>query len=88
VTGFSMQADVERLMARLLTDRAWRERFLADPAGVAQENGLSPQEAEAFTRIPVPDLLTAARSYEAKRGSKRRHGWKHSVLNWLGARRG
>ena len=41
-----MQADVERLMARLMTDRALRERFVTDPLGVARDSGLSPAEAE------------------------------------------
>jgi len=82
-----MQADVERLMARLLTERAWRERFIADPAAVAKENGLSPQEAEAIVRVPIQDLLTAARSYELKRSAKRRKGWQSSLLNWLRVRR-
>ena len=67
-----MQADVERLLARLLTDHGLRARFLADPAAIAREERLSPQEAAAVARIPVADLLTAARSYAFKRDAKRR----------------
>jgi hypothetical protein len=81
-TQASMQADVERLMARLLTDRALRERFAADPASVARESGLSPAEAEAIGRLPVADLLTAARSYDFKRAAKRRDGRTHPLLAW------
>jgi hypothetical protein len=76
-----MQADLERLMARLLTDRATRERFVANPAGLATEAGLSPEEAEAISRIEVQALLTAARSYDHKRRSKQR-GWKYPLPNW------
>jgi hypothetical protein len=67
-----MQADVEKLMAQLFTDRASRERFVADPASAAKEAGLSAEETEAVLRIDVRDLLTAARSYDHKRRSKRR----------------
>ena len=81
-----MQADIERLMARLLTDRALRERFVADPAAVARDGGLSPQEADAITRMPVADLLTAARSYDLKRDAKRRRGRIHPLLAWLRGR--
>jgi hypothetical protein len=76
-----MQVDIERLMARLLTDRATRERFVADPAALAKKAGFSPGEAEAISRIEVQALLTAARSYDHKRRSKRR-GWKYSLPNW------
>jgi hypothetical protein len=67
-----MQADVERLMARLFTDRASRERFVAAPTTVAKEAGLSAEETEAVLRIDVQDLATAARSYDHKRRSNRR----------------
>ena len=82
-----MQADIERLMARLLTDRALRERFVADSAALAHESGLSPEEAEAIAKVPVADLLTAARSYDFKRAAKRRDGWKNPLLAWWRARR-
>jgi uncharacterized membrane protein YhaH (DUF805 family) len=62
-----MQADVERLLARLFTDHRFRERFLADPAAVAREAGLSPVGAEEVARMPAQDLHTAARSYQHKR---------------------
>jgi hypothetical protein len=78
-----VQADVERLVARLLTDRALRERFLADPAAVARDSGLSPQEAEAMAAMPAADLLTAARSYDFKRAAKRPRGRTHPLLAWL-----
>jgi len=82
-----MQADVEKLMARLLTDRSARERFIADPKAVAKEAGLSEEETEAMLRIPGQDLLVAGRSYDQKRLSKRRRDWSPSLLYWLRARR-
>ena len=83
-TQAAMQADVERLMARLMTDPALRERFVADPAAVARDSGLSPPESEAIAKIPVADLHTAARSYAFKRDAKR--GPLHPVLAWWRAR--
>ncbi len=82
LTQAPMHADVERLMAQLLTDRALRERFITDPAAVAREGGLSPQEAEAAAKIPIADLLTAARSYDFKRAAKSRDGRPHRLLAW------
>jgi hypothetical protein len=68
-----MQADVERFLARLFADTEFRERFLADPAQTARENGLSAEECAAVTLIPARDLRTAARSYDRKRTLKARH---------------
>jgi hypothetical protein len=73
-----MQADIERFLARLLTDRGFREQFLASPADVAQKEGLSPAEAQAVAAMPVQDLRTAAHSYQHKRDSKvqsKRRNW-------------
>jgi hypothetical protein len=78
-----MQADVERLLARLLTDRALRERFLADPADVAREEGLSPEEAEAVALMPAQDLCTAARSYQHKREANARQRGARRLRDWL-----
>ena len=46
-----MQADVERLLARLFTDPDLRERFIADPKSVASQAGLSEQESETIARM-------------------------------------
>ena len=82
-----MQADVERLLARLLTDRGLRERFIADPAGVATEAGLSPEEADGVARLPVPDLHAAARGYEHKRNAKQKAVRGNLLTSWVWARR-
>jgi hypothetical protein len=79
-----MQADVERLMARLLTDPVLRKRFVSDPAVVTREAGLSAEEAEAISGLAVEDLLTAARSYDFKRSSYRNEAWRRRLLNWFG----
>jgi hypothetical protein len=81
-----MQADVERFLARLLTDPGLRERFLADRAGVANEAGLSPEEAQAMARMPSQDLRTAARSYEHKRDAKVPRRWRNWLINWFRAK--
>jgi hypothetical protein len=82
-----MQADVERLLARLLTDRHLRERFAADPAHVAIAEGLSADEAATIARMPVQDLRTAGRSYEHKRGAKGEVPRTRWFARWFGARR-
>jgi hypothetical protein len=82
-----MQADVERLLARLLTDRGFRERFLAQPADVARQEGLSPEEAKAVAELPSQDLRTAARSYEHKRGSIAGRGVRKWLADWFRAKR-
>jgi hypothetical protein len=81
-----MQADVERFLARLLTDPGFRDRFLADRAGVAEESGLSSEEAHAVAMMPGQDLRTAARSYQHKRNAKlprRRRNW---LIDWFRAK--
>jgi len=78
-----MQADVERLLARLLTDSGFRRRFVADPVSVAREEGLSPEEAQAMARLPTQDLKTAARSYEHKRAPKLKRGARHWLIGWF-----
>jgi hypothetical protein len=82
-----MQADVERFLARLLTDPGLRERFLADRIGVAKDAGLSPDEAEGVARMPSQNLRAAARSYQHKRdaNTQRRQGsW---LAGWFGPKR-
>ena len=78
-----MQADVERFLARLLTDRGFRERFLAAPSDVARHEGLTPEEAEAVARIPARGLRTAARSYQHKRDASPRGGRRKWWANWF-----
>jgi pantoate kinase len=79
-----MQADVERFLARLLTDPGLRERFLADRARVAREAGLSLEEAQAVARMPSQDLRTAARSYEHKRDANAPRRGRNWLIRWFG----
>ena len=80
-----MQADVERLLARLLTDAALLERFLADPAKVARQEGLSPQEADAVARMPASGLRAAARSYRHKRDASTQRGVRKRLADRIRA---
>ena len=82
-----MQADIERFLARLLTDRAFRERFVADRINVAQQEGLSRAEAQAMAAMPVQDLRTAARSYQHKRDAKVARGGRGRLMIWLRGQR-
>jgi len=75
---------LEGLLARLLTDRAFRERFVSDPAAVAAQAGLSPEECRAAAKMSVQDVQTAARSFEYKRDAQRRR----SARSWIGTRFG
>jgi hypothetical protein len=79
----AMQADVERFLARLLTDRDLRERFLADRASVAKDAGLSPEEVEGMARMPPQDLRTAARSYQHKRDASVQRGGRSWFAGWF-----
>jgi hypothetical protein len=67
-----MQDRLEHFMARLLTDRAFREEFLAAPQAVGAREGLSEDQCRAVMAMPPRDLHTAVRSYAHKRQSKPR----------------
>ena len=60
---------LERFMARLLTDRAFREKFLADPVATGAREGLSAEQCRAVAALPSNDLQVAARSYAHKRAT-------------------
>ena len=62
--------NLERFLARLYTDAALRERFLAEPVEVALEVGLDAEAARAFARIDREGLVLAADSFERKRQSR------------------
>jgi hypothetical protein len=64
-----MQDRLERFMARLYTDRDFREKFLADPAATGAREGLTADQCRAVAAMPLDHLHRAARSYEHKRDS-------------------
>jgi hypothetical protein len=79
------QAVLETYLARLYSDAALRESFLADPEGAAREAGLGPSDASALKSIDRAGLEMAAASYAHKREQHRRpkkklHEW---LLAWL-----
>jgi hypothetical protein len=77
-----MQDRLERFMARLLTDRAFRDAFFADPMAVGVREGLSDEQCRLAASMPRQDLRTAARSYEHKRQSAppKRASWIQRVF--------
>ena len=60
-------AESQRLLARLYTDAALRDRFAADPAGVADEFGLTSDEAKSLALLPIDQLDDFAGSLIRKR---------------------
>ena len=60
----------EVFLARLYTDEGLRVQFLASPAGVAKESGLSDEESRAVEAIDRDGLILAAESYARKRSRK------------------
>lgn len=60
----------EAFLARLYSDEDLRLRFLASPADVARESGLSDGERRAVEAIDRDGLILAAQSYTRKRGRK------------------
>jgi uncharacterized protein (UPF0276 family) len=66
------QARVDALLARLYTDAAARERWLADPDGEGRRAGLDGSGLIALRSLDRPGLELAAVSYAAKRAAQRR----------------
>ena len=61
----------ERFLAKLYTDDAFRARFLRDPGGTAAARKLTAEQTEALVKIDKIGLAFAARSFAAKRRSRR-----------------
>jgi hypothetical protein len=66
------QIPLETCLARLYTDAALRDSFLADPANAAHDAGLSEADATALACIDSIGLRMAAASYACKREQHRR----------------
>jgi hypothetical protein len=60
-------ADVQRVLARLYTDGALRERFFADPEATGATLGLSADEARLLAHLPARETRFYARSLQRKR---------------------
>ena len=65
-------AGLERLLARLFTDEAFRAQFLADPVGEGCRAGLDGACLAAVERIDRPGLELASVSFARKRAAGRR----------------
>jgi len=57
----------QKILARLYTDAALREQFLADPRSVQEEFGLTGAELHSLTRLPQAQLEYFAASLVRKR---------------------
>ena len=66
-----MSAAFEAFLARLYTDAAARERFLADPRGESARAGLGLREQEALAGVDRVGLELASASFAAKRSKTR-----------------
>ena len=73
-----MSPAFESFLARLYVDRPARQRFLADPHGVAAAAGLTAGEIAAAVRIDRVGLQLAAASFARKRRRQRR--FAHPVV--------
>jgi hypothetical protein len=62
----------EAFLARLYSDAELLNRFMRAPGEVTREAGLDLREQRAAAAIDRAGLLMAARSYELKRGARRR----------------
>jgi hypothetical protein len=82
-------AALETYLARLYTETALRERFLADPRLEAQRAGLNTTEVEALANIDTAGLCMAANSYARKRKQHRkpRPTLRDTLARWLAIRR-
>jgi len=82
-----MQADVERFLAQLFTNRKLREKFLMDRLRIAREYGLSEEECSALALMPEQDLQTAATSFERKHELKSQSSKLRCLGRWIRALR-
>jgi hypothetical protein len=62
----------QRLLAKLYTDSALRQRFSVERGAVAKEFGIAPDEARQLEHLPVEQLAAFARTLERKRISELR----------------
>jgi hypothetical protein len=60
-------AQTQRVLARLYTDSDFRERFIAQPAGVGAAFGLLREETARLARLSISDLDYFATSLKRKR---------------------
>jgi len=57
----------EEFLARLYTDRVFREQFLADRRGIASAVGLTEEQIASVIAIDAEGLILAAKGFEKKR---------------------
>ena len=80
---------IEIYLARLYTNAAAREKFLADPQNEARNAGLSNADAVALAAIDMAGLRMVATSYANKRAQHRRprQSLYNALAGWWAKRR-
>jgi hypothetical protein len=79
--------DVQRTLARLFTDKAAREAFLADPQGASAALGLDTADAARLSAVAPQELRRFSASLVSKRALDAQK-WTPLVAQALGARFG
>lgn len=74
---------LETFLARLYTDPALLDAFLADPANAARKAGLAAAEVAALQNVDRAGLRMAAASYASKRNRRRKSLWQR-LKGWFG----
>ena len=75
-----MSVELEAFLARIYSDKAARERFLANPEAEARRANLDEAAVTALCAIDRDGLALAARSYERKREQKAgRSLWRRMI---------
>ncbi|HEX7149999.1 MAG TPA: hypothetical protein VF618_00825 [Thermoanaerobaculia bacterium] len=64
---------VQQFLARLYTDGALLERFVAEPYATAREEGFDEEAAREFAAMDAESLKLAARSFAGKRAGRGDH---------------
>ncbi len=75
---------VERMLARLYSDEAYRRAFVDAPLDAARRAGLDDDEARALAAMDRCALALAAQSYAHKRAGRNRRGLLHRGAVLLG----
>ena len=77
-------AQLEAFLARLYTDEAWRNKFLADPEAAARAAGFTEADVQALVAIDRTGLHMAVKSFTHKREARAPRNPLFKLLRKLG----